>query len=189
MRAFYFSMYSIYSIEIPAWFCFSVEHPNTADGTSEKEAANAIGFGLKLAQSTRMTRPEPHYIHIGKRERETQGRRNKIFVAKPTAYFHPLQQLKGQNVVNKPNWLSSYGKPGGRACQAFLISSAPRDWECSERENTERKPMPLFVRSHERSEVNYMCITICSGRTVVHGASTRRGLLASLTLQDADSTR
>ena len=62
--------------------------------------AATIGFGLKLAQSTRMTRPEPHYIHIGKRERETQGRRNKIFVAKPTAYFHPLQQLKGQNVVN-----------------------------------------------------------------------------------------
>ena len=188
MRAFYFSMYSIYSIEIPAWFCFSVEHPNTADGTSEKEAADAIGFGLKLAQSTRMTRPEPHYIHIGKRERETQGHRNKNFVAKPTAYFLPLQQFKRQNVVNKPNWLSNYGKSGGLAGLPY-ISSAPRDWECSERENTERKPMPLFVRSHERSEVNYMCITICSGRTVVHGASTRRGLLASLTLQDADSTR
>ena len=135
-------------------------------------------------------RDQNHITYILEKERERpQGRRNKIFVAKPTAYFHPLQQLKGQNVVNKPNWLSSYGKPGGRACQASLISSAPRDWECSERENTERKPMPLFVRSHERSEVNYMCITICSGRTVVHGASTRRGLLASLTLQDADSTR
>lgn len=100
MRAFYFSMYSIYSIENLAWFCFSVEHPNTADGTSEKEAADAIGFGLKLAQSTRMTRPEPHYIHIGKRERETQGRRNEIFVGKPTASFLPLQQFKRQNVVN-----------------------------------------------------------------------------------------
>ena len=44
---------------------------NAADGTSEKEAANAIGFGLKLAQSTRMTRPEPHYIHIGEKEIES----------------------------------------------------------------------------------------------------------------------
>ena len=138
MRAFYFSMYSIYSIESPAWFCFSVEHPNTADGTSEKEAADAIGFGLKLAQSTRMTRPEPHYIHIGKRERETQGRRNKKLVAKPTAYFLPLQQFKRQNVVNKPNWLSNYGKPGGLAGLPY-ISSAPRDSECSEREKYRKK--------------------------------------------------
>ena len=56
--------------------------------------AAAIGFGLKLAQSTRMTRPEPHYIHIGKK-----------------------------------------------------------------RIGIKRKPMRLFVRSHERSEVNYMCIS------------------------------
>ena len=57
--------------------------------------ADAIGFGLKLAQSTRMTRPEPHYIHIGK-------------------------------------------KNG----------------------NKEKANASLLVSSHERSEVNYMCITV-----------------------------
>ena len=71
-------------------------------------------------------RDQNHITYILEKERERpQGRRNKIFVAKPKAYFHPLQQLKGQNVVNKPNWLSSYGKPGGRAWQASLYFQRP----------------------------------------------------------------
>ena len=147
--AFYFSVYSIYSIESPAWFCFSVEPSNAADGTSEKEAADAIGFGLKLAQSTRMTRPEPHYIHIGKRE--FQERRIEKISVKPTASFHPFQKFKRQNVLNKPNWQSNYGKPGG-GLPGFPIFPAPLEIQSAVREKIQKESQCrcLYVLMRDR---------------------------------------
>ena len=43
-----------------------------------------------------------------------QGRRNEIFLGKPTASFLSVPQfIKGKKLINRRNWLSNYGKPGG----------------------------------------------------------------------------
>ena len=54
------------------------------------------------------------YTFLATTSRCIQGCRNKIFLGKPTASFLSLRQfIKGKKLINRPNWLSNYGKPGG----------------------------------------------------------------------------